>query len=109
MRESVSEERELLIRIDERLSSLEAKFDKLETMTGAWYTRCITCPRESFVAREELRPVKALVYGATSLMLIAFMGALISLVISNANTNNVNAAQAAQVQSNQSGGGKVQP
>ena len=38
---------------------------------------------EIFVTKQEFSPIKTLVYGATGIILMAFFGALVALVIQN--------------------------
>jgi hypothetical protein len=60
-------DRELLIRLDERTQSIA---DDVAEMKGN---------AASFVTHTEFAPVRALVFGAVALILVAFMGALIYL------------------------------
>ena len=39
-----------------------------------------------YVSKEEFEPIKKIVYGVVSLILIAVVGALVALVVSNAKT-----------------------
>lgn len=60
-------DRDLLIRLDERTQGIAEDMAELKASTA------------SFVTHTEFGPVKALVFGAVALILAAFMGALIYL------------------------------
>ena len=68
---------EMLARIDERTTSTNAmvlridkRVDELESKMDA-----------QFVTQAEFAPIKKLIYGAVGLILVAVMGALITLVV----------------------------
>lgn len=55
---------DLLARLDERMGHVIAKLENIE---------------EKYVTRDEFAPVRAIVFGAVALILLAFMGAILYL------------------------------
>lgn len=62
-------QRELLIRIDERTKNLVGRFEDFEKS------------QIRFVSRDEFDPIKKVVYGMVSLVLVAVVTALIGMVV----------------------------
>lgn len=62
---------DLLARLDERLANMQRSFEEMKDEFRE--------TKENFVTKAEFGPVRAIVFGAVGLVLVAFMGALIYL------------------------------
>ena len=74
---------ELLARIDERtdnmLGQIRSMLAKMETFATTDEIEAVQEQAKGFVTKDEFAPVKAIVFGAVALVLLAFMGTLIYL------------------------------
>jgi hypothetical protein len=66
-----NEQNDLLARLDERFAAFQKSFEEMKDE--------IRETKDRFVSRDEFAPVRAIVFGAVGLVLVAFMGTLIYL------------------------------
>lgn len=66
---------ELLIRLEERSHHISSKMDGLENKLDS------TLTSRNFITRAEFEPVKKVVFGMVSLILVAVVGAIVALVV----------------------------
>lgn len=60
----------LLVRIDERLASLQERFSGFETRLA-----------DNYVTKDEFTPVKQVVYSTVGFVLLSVAGAIVALII----------------------------
>ena len=73
--------RDLLIRLDERTLSIEKRLNESMTTSDSRITKVEEYIEKKCVTREEFSPIRLVVYGLVSLILVAVVGALISFVV----------------------------
>jgi len=74
------DERDRLVRLEERVKALAARIEESERAWRAAVDKA--CDKFSnYVSRVEFIPVKTLVYGFVGLVLVSFVGAMIALVV----------------------------
>lgn len=64
-------QQDLLARLDERMSQVVKSIEEMKDE--------IRDARDEFVSKQEFAPVRAIVFGAVALILVAFMGAILYL------------------------------
>lgn len=80
----------LLVRIDERMSSLCERFEHLESiiellnkhsLTREEFMKHTEQDEKMFVTKSEFQPIKNIVYGMVGSVLLAFLGAVVTLIL----------------------------